>query len=135
MSTAESYHREMWMSDDQWECAEMIADLCRGWHHVYNPIREHGNGIKTGMNSGQMSTYDFDLLTRAVIMAHDRCIRLGVVQSGPRMIGLTLYKRHSRTGQMNERHPTIQEAVTAYHNPNYPQPDETKEAATDAQSE
>ncbi len=60
---------------------------------------------------GRLATYDFDGLTRAVVMAHDRCIRFEVGPSGPGMVRLMVHKRHSRDGNMYERHPTLEEHV------------------------
>jgi hypothetical protein len=58
-----------------------------------------------------LSTFDFDYLTRLVVLAHDRCVRVAIVSSAPRRLGLTLHRRAGREGAMHERHPTIEEAV------------------------
>ena len=108
---SEAYRKD-WMTDDQWECYQMLADINGGFHHLHGKVHEWGYGIKfnTWHTSG-LSTFDFDLLTRAVIVAHDRMIRFSVVPSGPRMVGFELFKRHSRSGSMSERHPTIEESI------------------------
>jgi hypothetical protein len=106
--------RPEWMSDDQWYCAEMVAELVGGFHHVYGKFHPYGKGIKTSVFTGWLSTFDFDRLTRLVFLAHDRCVRVDVVSSGPRLVGLTLHRRHSREGRMYERHPTIEGALAQY---------------------
>ena len=123
------YYRQDWMSADQWECARMVADLCGGWHHVSGPIRPHGVGIRCGMADHRLATFDHHLLTRAVIMAHDRCIRLELAASSPGRIGMRLWKRHTREGSIMERHPTIHEAVAKWHDETYPQPASVSAAA------
>jgi len=104
-------YRKEWMSDDQYECAEMFADLFRGWHHVNGPIHEHGTGICHNTHSCRLATFDFDMLTKIVIMSHDRCIRAEITHSGPRMLKIVLHKRHTREGQMHDRHPTMEQAI------------------------
>lgn len=107
-------YRKPWMTDDQYECYELLADLFLGWHHVHGGLHEWGNGIKFNTYISRLASTDFDGLTRLVFLAHDRMIRVEVVPSGPRMIGLTLHKRHTRDGGMAERHPTIEQALATW---------------------
>ncbi len=107
-------NRKVWMSDDQYECAEMLADLYSGWHHLPGKIKEHGGGIEINVSGFRLATFDFSALTVAVFMAHDRMIRFGVESSGPRLVRLVLFKRHKREGRMHERHPTIEAALATY---------------------
>ena len=107
-------YRKPWMSDDQWECYQLLADLYLGFHHVHGALHEWGDGIKFNTYITRLATFDFDGLTRLVLLAHDRMIRVEVIPSGPRMIGLTLHKRHKRDGSMYERHPTIETAIAAH---------------------
>ena len=103
-----------WMSDDQWECYEMLGDLFLGFHHVTGRLHEWGTGIKLNTTSvDAFATFDFDRLTRTVVMAHDRMIRVEICPSGPGMLSLVLFKRHTREGPMHQRHPTIEEAISA----------------------
>ena len=102
-----------WMSDDQWECYQMLGDLFFGFHHVTGKLHKWGTGIRLNTrNVDSFATFDFDRLTRAVVMAHDRMIRLEICPSGPGMLGITLFKRHAREGRMHQRHPTIEEAIS-----------------------
>ena len=108
------YYRKDWMTDDQWECAKMFADVVGGFHHVGGQFKPHGDGIKVSSYASRWATYDFDALTRIVLLAHDRMIRVAVVPSGPRMIGFEMCKRHTRDGAMHERHPTIEQAIALH---------------------
>lgn len=105
-------YRKDWMSDDQWECYQFLADLFLGFHHIHGKLHEWGNGIKLNTYcTGSFATFDFDGLTRGVVMAHDRMIRLEITPSGPRMLGIVLHKRHKREGRMYEKHPTLEDAA------------------------
>jgi len=104
--------RQDWMSDDQWECTEMLADLVGGFHHVTGKIKPCGEGIESSGYNFNLATYDFDGLTRLVLLAHDRCIRAEIRPSGPGMLKLALSKRTRRQGgHMWERHPDIENAI------------------------
>ncbi len=93
----------------------MLADLFLGFHHIHGKLHECGSGIKLNTSQvGSFATFDFDGLTRAVLMAHERMIRFEVVPSGPGMLGIVLHKRHYRKGRMYERHPTIEEAIKRF---------------------
>jgi hypothetical protein len=108
------YYRKEWMSDDQWECYQLLADLWHGFHHVHGRVHEWGRGIKINTWHTRLATYDFDGLTRLVLLAHDAMIRVEIIPSGPRLVGLTLHKRHAREGDMSERHPTIEDALATH---------------------
>ena len=107
-------HRKNWMTDDQWECAQMFADVVGGFHHISGTIKPHGKGIKVSDRAFGWSTFDFDRLTRLVILAHDRMIRVALAQSGPYRVGFELYKRHTRVGSMSVRHPTLEQAMVSH---------------------
>lgn len=111
-------YREKWMSDAQYECWEMLADLFGGFHHLHGKVHEWGDGIKFNSSTAgnKFATYDFNTLTTAVIMAHDRCIRFAIEPSGPGLLALVLHKRPYREGHKFERHPEIQEAIDTYDN-------------------
>ena len=102
--------REEWMSDDQWECACMLADIVGGFHHIYHKIKPCAEGIQTNIHT-MWSTFDFNTLTTAVILGHDRMIRVEIGPSSPSLFRLRLHKRHSREGSILQRHPTIETAI------------------------
>jgi hypothetical protein len=110
---ADEAHREEWMTDDQWACAQMLADWSGGFHHVTGTIKPASpKGIKCSVPHGSMSSFDFDGLTRLVVMAHDRCIRAELRSGGPQRLTMYLHKRQ-RDGQMAQRHPTLDQAIAA----------------------
>lgn len=104
-----------WMTDDQFECLEMLSDLCGGMHHVGGTVKPCGRGILINLSYGfSAATVDFNGLTKAVLMAHQRCIRFEICPSGPRMLQLRFHKRHQRDGDLCLRHPTIETAISEH---------------------
>ena len=99
------------MTEAQLECFNLLCRVFHGEHHAPERIYAFGRGIKCHANSHRLSTFDFDYLTRLVVLAHDACVRVEVVSSGPGRIGLVLHKRAGRTGSSYDRHPTIEEAI------------------------
>jgi hypothetical protein len=102
--------RKDWMSDDQWACVKMLAQTFGGHHHLPK-IHKFGQGIKINV-FGHLATFDHNRLTRLVVLAHDQMVRTEIVSSGPGMVGVACWKRHTRDGSMFERHPTLEDAVT-----------------------
>lgn len=99
---------------------ELVTILCTGlgvgpWnvHRDWSVMRQEGHGASMH-TTRDLSTYDSDTLTRLVFAAHDRCCRLTVVPSGPRGLRITVWLR-KREGQLHERHPSLEEAVGAWH--------------------
>lgn len=107
-----------WANDDQWECYLMLCAMYGGDHHVFGKVVAAGRtGIEINTRThGSMSTFDFCMLTRAVVLAHDRCIRFSVAPSGPGMLKLIFHKRNLREGRMHERHPTIEQHIADLRN-------------------
>lgn len=99
------------MTADQRACFDLLCKVFHGEHHAPERIYAFGRGIKCHAESHRLSTFDFDYLTRLVVLAHDACVRVEVVSSGPGRIGLVLHKRAGRTGSSYERHPTMEEAI------------------------
>lgn len=111
------------MTPDQAACYAMLCDLFGGEHHLYGAVRACGStGIDIHVPDHAPATYDFDLLTRAVVFAHDRGIRFAIASSRPGHLRLFLHKR-ARQGALSQRHPTLDEAVSAVR-ANWPQPEE-----------
>jgi len=113
LSDEEKYYRQSWMNDEQWECAQFLADFYGGWHHVHGKVKDASpTGIHINTRHiSQFATYDFDGLTRLVVMAHDRAIRVQVGPSGPGMLELMFHKR-TREGDSFRRHPTLEDAIS-----------------------
>jgi len=59
------------MSDDQYECHKMLADIVFGFHHIPGEVKPWAHGIEINLYGG-LATFDFSQLTRVVVLAHDR---------------------------------------------------------------
>ncbi len=97
------------------EATEFFSQLYQGEHHFPNDLKEYGPGWKMN-HYGDLSTHDFDFLTRLVFLAHDKCIRVSIIQGGPRCVGITVHKRE-RSGGITLNHPTIEQALNKWRLP------------------
>lgn len=97
------------------DAVDFFATIFGGAHHIPGPkhggdnVREWGEGWCV-ITSGDLATYDGDVLTRLVILAHDRLVRVAVSPTGMRL-RIEIHQRGARTGSVWERHPTIETAV------------------------
>ena len=103
-----------WASDEQWDCVLMANELFGGFHHLPK-IQDYYPGIAM-RTATDLATFDGNFLTRAVFLAHDRCIRFSIGAASPKEVKLIFHKRKKREGKMSERHPSLQDAVSAWRN-------------------
>lgn len=94
------------------DAREFFAEYYFGDHHIPSPIKPFGQGWMV-YELNDISTFDFDNMTRLVFLAHDRCFRASCKQHGPGRLAIIIHKR-KRTGNMCERHPTLEEAVSKW---------------------
>jgi len=92
------------------EARDFFGTLFCGTHHIPAKIKPWGDGWELNYYE-DLATFDFNRLTHAVFLAHDRCVRFSIEPSGPRMIRLIVHKRSCREGRIFERHPTIETAL------------------------
>ena len=94
-----------------------FSEFFLGCHHIPGTgrgIKEFGMGYCVNYRPGNLSTFDFDGLTRLVLMAHRDMIRVEICPSGPGMVKLAIWKRKKREGDQFERHPTIEQAISLF---------------------
>jgi hypothetical protein len=93
----------------------VLAATFGGLHNAPRPIHKLHEGTPYEhwevSTSQELATFDFNRLTALVVAAHDRCVRVSVVSSGPNMVKIVLFPRKGRGGSMSERHPTIEDAL------------------------
>lgn len=96
------------------EAEHFFSIFYRGKHHIpRSKIKPYGSGWCVNY-SGDLSTFDGNMLTRLVFLAHDMCFRASIHPSGPGRIKIAVWKRDGRIGRMYERHPTINEALEVW---------------------
>lgn len=97
------------------EATEFFAVLYDGAHHIpggVKGLKEFGAGWSVN-HIGDLSTFDFNVLTRLVFLAHDCCYRAEIMQGGPHAVKIAIWKRE-RDGSMSKRHPTIESALAVW---------------------
>jgi len=101
------------------QAVDFFSALYGGKHHIPGARYGDAKNVKvwgTGWSVshyGDLSTYDFDMLTRLVLLAHDRCVRACIRQGGPGGVKVCISAR-DREGGFSERHPTIEEALARF---------------------
>ena len=93
---------------------DFFATLYRGKHHIPGKMRDEGNGCWSVAHYGELATFDYDELTRLVLLAHDRCVRTWVRASRPRHIRIWIAARERDTGSMVTDHPRIEDALAKF---------------------
>ncbi len=94
------------------EATAFFAAFYQGEHHFPSTLKPYGEGWSMS-HFGSLATYDSDELTRLVLLAHERAIRVQVEQGGPNRLRIAIWKRE-REGSMYERHPTISDAILRF---------------------
>ncbi len=97
-------------SEDQKYCIQFLEDLFGGAHHLSGKMYSFGVGVQYVVINTSFATFDSNLLTRLVILAHDRCVRVEIVPRAFRYLSIELFRR-KREGRMSDRHPTMEEAI------------------------
>jgi hypothetical protein len=99
------------------EAIAFFAALFYGEHHTPE-IKPFGMGWCVMPYDRSLSTFDFNGMTRLVLLAHDRCIRAEVSMAGMKL-RIAIHKRHGRDGEMSHRHPTIESAIESIRESRY----------------
>lgn len=108
-------YRAEWMTDDQWGSACLLADVFGGFHNM-KPIKPCGNGVSVLLHQKDLATYDFCQLTELVILAHDRCIRVAIVNRGMQLEARAYARKRDGNNQW-DRHPTMEQALARHRKP------------------
>lgn len=116
------YNGKVEMSDIAIKGVYMLSRLYYGLHHCPNVLSNVKKDIWTNPHWFEccidmpLSSFDFNALTRLVIMAHDMCCRVEIKAVAPRYMRLIVHSRKGRDGDVSQRHPTIEQAIADYRN-------------------
>jgi hypothetical protein len=88
---------------------QVMATSLFGLHHLIKKIQDCDHYALVMVNN-DLATFDYATLTRLVILAHDKCLRMSITQAGPRRFKLMFHDRQ-REGSKAQRHPTIEQAI------------------------
>lgn len=92
--------------------ADLMGDVWLGIYHL-----NHGALRRTNWDNpdwiehivyGGLATYDDDLLTRLVVLGHDRLLRVSIEAASWRHLRLIITARKTRDGEYYERMPTLE---------------------------
>lgn len=96
------------------EATAFFSELYYGEHHIpKHQVFEFGYGWMVKHDRGDLATFDYNDLTRLVLMAHDKCIRVSVSPLNKSVLQIAIWKRQ-REGPMAERHPTLEQAIEKF---------------------
>jgi hypothetical protein len=100
------------------DVADLLGELFYGIYHINDAALwrvewDNNNHIMFSLGWRNLSTVDFDDLTRLVFLAHHMAIRVSVEGSKSHYIRLVFSKR-SRSGNGIQRHPTLDESVARF---------------------
>jgi len=99
------------------EVADLLGDVFDGIYHIEGRALGRVDWsdsyciVITLRAKGSWATYDFDLLTRLVVLSHDRMIRVSIDPCNFTHFKLMFHKRLTREGCMFERMPTLEDHV------------------------
>jgi hypothetical protein len=97
------------------EATDFFSELYHGEHHIPGlKVHEWGDGWCVKHDRGGLSTFDYNELTRLVLMGHDKCYRVDIYPLSPRHLRIAIWKRYGREGGFSSRHPTIEQAIESY---------------------
>lgn len=111
------------LTADQLDCLNLLAEIFGGIHNMHGEIWHADTGISYVFpGNHNLATWDMNRLTRAVFLAHDRCIRLQIDPASSGYLRIYAHKRQ-RAGGMTQRHPTLEQAIET-HRRFWPAPEE-----------
>jgi len=97
-------------TDAQKSCYEMLSEWAGGDHHLPH-VHVFGTGVCINF-LGDLSTFDWNRLTRLVLLAHRDAVRIEMASSGPRMVKIIAHQRaHKPDGRIYERHPSLTDLI------------------------
>src|SRR5574343_631208 len=104
--------------------ADLLGDLYEGIYHLANSATQKADWSNAHRVSvvlrTEMATIDNNLLTRLVILCHDRMLRANIQPVGPGYMRICFSFREKRDGRLYERCPTIEDHIAqirAYYAP------------------
>lgn len=96
------------------QATRFFAILFRGEHHIPGEVKNYGYGWFINCRYASMATYDYDYLTKLVLMSHHFAVRAEIKPSGPGMLKICIWQRKRDGEGLSNRHPDIHEAIDRY---------------------
>lgn len=97
--------------------ADLLGDLLGGLHRLdrSSPVDwSNPHWIEVRWRS-DLSTFDFNNLTRLVLLAHDRAVRVTISPRSHQYLTLLFHPReHGEELRIDQRHPTVEQALAEH---------------------
>jgi len=96
--------------------SSIMGEVWDGIYHLDRSTYQHertdwsNNSYIEMVICGELATWDFNKLTRLVVLCHDKCVRLSISGASNNFLRLMFHKRE-REGGFSERHPTLEYQV------------------------
>lgn len=90
---------------------QVVGYAFGGWHHVGDPKR-CGTGVKFSTYGG-LATFDFNQLTKLVLISHAVRVRAEIGQGGPRQLNVYLHPRIDKPDSWSDHHPSLADLVAS----------------------
>ena len=96
--------------------ADLLGQVYAGIYHIQDEVLhpraewQHPSRIEI-VTYGDLSTYDFNVLTKLVVLCHDHAIRLTIAPASNKYLRLIFHKRQRNSPHISERHPTLEDAA------------------------
>ena len=100
------------LTKDQRFCADMLAEWAGGYPHLPK-IKLCGQGVETNFY-GDLSTFDYDRLTRLVLLAHRDFVRIQLKSSGPGLVKIMAHRRRPKQDDdcIWDYHPSLDDLIS-----------------------
>jgi len=98
---------EEWNGDKQ-RCWDLLVCFAGGEHNL-STVYHFGDGLRMSTWK-DLATFDSDLLTWLVVLAHRDCCRVSIKPSGPVQVAVHVWARQPE-GELGERHPGLDDLV------------------------
>lgn len=105
---------------DSWseqDARDFFAEVFRGAHHIPGKLKAYGSGWTIACNVS-LSTWDDSFLTRLVLYAHERAVRVEIQSCNFQRMRVSAWKRaplESAGGQpLMTGHPSIEQALALF---------------------
>jgi hypothetical protein len=100
--------------------ADLLGDLYLGIYHLNTTsLRKVDWGDPQHIEvviHRPMATYDENSLTRLIVLAHDRMIRVEIKGAAPNCLRLMFHQRKSREGRLYDRMPELETHIETIRN-------------------
>lgn len=97
------------------DVAQILGIVFGGLYHISAKLEkvkwDNVRAIEIKFGYANMSTWDYDRLTKLVVLCHDACIRLEIEPHTFNSLRFWFHRREGRDGDMCKRHPTIEQAI------------------------